>query len=331
MRGRVTASLALTIFFAFAAPAWAIGTPAGTDITNTATASYTVSGTPVSVTSNTDTVTVDELVDVDVTLQNAGPVLVSPGDTDQVLTFLVTNIGNGIETFTLAPLSVLGGDDFDPTLVNAVLDTNGNGTYDAGVDTVYAAGVNDPTLDANTVGSESITVFVLNDIPLGPVDGDRGDSQLTATSNTGAGAPGTSFAGGGDGGTDAIVGPSGGSDVDVGAYLVSTLAVSVVKSAAISDPFGGTAPVPGATVTYSLVVTVAGSGTAESVTITDPIPSNTTYAAGALTLNGAPLTDGADADAGDFNVTNPGEITVDLGDLTSASPAQTITFDVTID
>jgi hypothetical protein len=48
-------------------------------------------------------------------------------------------------------------------------------------------------------------------------------------------------------------------------------------------------------------------------------------------LNGAPLTDAADADAGNFGVTAPNTITVNLGTLTSASPAQVIIFDVRID
>lgn len=323
--------LTLTLGWALPSIAGAVGTPAGTGISNTATASFTLGGVPISVGSNTETITVEELLDLDVTLQNAGPVLAAPGDTNQVLTFLVTNTGNGVETYTLVALSTLGGDDFDPTLVGVFLDSNGNGTYDAGIDAAYVPGVNDPTLDANTPGANSVTVFVLNDIPLGLADGDRGDSQLTSTSNTGSGVPGTVIAGAGDGGTDAVVGTSGGADADVGSYLVATTIISVVKSSAVSDPFGGSQPVPGATITYTLVVTASGSGTAQGVAITDPIPANTTYAAASMSLNGAPLTDAADPDAGDFNVTNPGEITVDLGDVLAGSPAQTITFDATID
>ena len=45
----------------------------------------------------------------------------------------------------------------------------------------------------------------------------------------------------------------------------------------------------------------------------------------------ATLTDVVDADAGDYDATPPAMITVRLGDLTSASPAQTITFSVMID
>ena len=61
-----------------------------------------------------------------------------------------------------------------------------------------------------------------------------------------------------------------------------------------------------------------------------PIPANTSYTANSLILNGTPLSDGADGDAGDVGGTTPNTVTVDLGDMTSASPLQTIRFDVTI-
>jgi hypothetical protein len=47
-------------------------------------------------------------------------------------------------------------------------------------------------------------------------------------------------------------------------------------------------------------------------------------------LNGAPLTDVVDADAGSF-ATGPARVAVGLGDLTSAAGPQTIDFRVTID
>jgi hypothetical protein len=49
-----------------------------------------------------------------------------------------------------------------------------------------------------------------------------------------------------------------------------------------------------------------------------------------MRLNGAPLTDAADADAGSF-VLGPARVAVSLGDFTAASGPQTIDFRVTID
>jgi len=302
------------------------GTPANMNITNQATVIFTEGTVSFALNSNVTVTRVDEVINVSVVWQDSTYVAVSPGDTNQVLTFRLTNTGNGTDTYTLSGNSTIGGGQFNPSLVGLYLDTNGSGVYDAGVDVQYVPTVNDPILTADA----SITVFVLNNIPGGVSGGDLGNCQLTATSNTGTGAPGTTFVNAGDGGTDAVAGTSGGSANDTGTYVVSTVAVSVVKAATIADPFGGTDPVTGAVITYSLVVTVTGSGTAEAVIITDAIPTDTTYNAGTLTLNSASLTDALDADAGDVGGTTPGEVTVQLGDLNAASPVQTITFDVTI-
>jgi hypothetical protein len=48
-----------------------------------------------------------------------------------------------------------------------------------------------------------------------------------------------------------------------------------------------------------------------------------------LRLNGAPLTDGADADPGSFTLA-PARVAVGLGNLTSAAGPQTIDFRVLI-
>ena len=73
--------------------AWAIGTPAGTAITNQATATYTVGTTELTVPSNPVTIRVVELLSISTVWQDAANVAVRPGDLDQILTFLVTNTG----------------------------------------------------------------------------------------------------------------------------------------------------------------------------------------------------------------------------------------------
>jgi uncharacterized repeat protein (TIGR01451 family) len=226
----------------------------------------------------------------------------------------------------LGGLSGLGGDDFDPVLVALYLDTDSNSACDPAVDEEYRSGINDPSLPADA----GITVFVLNDIPINVTGGELGNSQLTTTSKTGTGTPGTVIEDVGEEGTDAVIGSSGGRDDDIGTYVVSTAGVSVAKSATVVDPSGSSSPVTGADITYTLVVTVSGSGTVFDVILTDSLPAETTYNPGTLTLNGAPLTDEADVDAGDVGGTTPGVVTVRLGDLPVGSPAQTITFDVRI-
>lgn len=306
--------------------ALALGTPPGTIISSQAVVNYIVEGDSYTRNSNVVISRVEEIVDVSVVWQDAAPVSVNPGDASRVLTFRVTNIGNGTETFGLSVDNTIGADEYNPSFVNMVLDTSGNGFYDPGVDELYVPTVNDPVLAADG----STIVFVLGDIPEGVSDGDRGNSRLRATSATGTGAPGSIFALQGDDNTDAVMGTSGGSANATGTYFVSETTLSLVKSASIADPMGGTEPVTGAVITYSITITVSGPGTAESMIITDAIPANTTYRASSLTLNSVSLTDAVDTDAGDVDGSNPGAITVMAGDLNSVSPVQIIRFDVII-
>lgn len=306
-----------------ASPAAAAGTRAGTQIANTATATYDgPGGTPTSISSNTVTVRVDEILNVSVTSTDPGDVPARPGQTDAPLGFRVTNAGNGPEAFTLAGLGALGGDDFDPN-VTAIYIDNGNGVYDPGVDTRYIAGTNDPLLQPDT----GVTVFVLSTIPGAATNGQRGLAQLTATAVTGSGAPGTAFAGQGDGGGDAVVGTTGAQAKDDGAYAIQAVTVAFSKAASVLDPFGGSRSVPGSIITYSLQATLSGSGSLPNLGISDPIPAGTTFQSGSLTLNGAALTDAADADAGRFSA---GAISVALGSP-AAGTSHLVTFKVRID
>ncbi len=314
----------MTATIGFSSSANAAGTVAGTTISNTATATYTdPGGNPQTANSNQIDITVDELLNVTVATADPGPVAVTPGAANQVLSFTVTNTGNGSEAFDLSTTTAIGGDQFDPATTSIVIDTNNNGVYDAGVDTVYTAGSNDLTLSPD----ESKRVFVLSTIPGGTVDLDRGDLDLTAIARTGTGAPGTIVAGQGQGGGDAVVGTTGADGVDRGAYVVQTATMTFVKSASVLDPFGGSKSVPGSIVTYTLVATVSGTGTLGNLAIGDTVPANTTYQAGTITMQGSPMTDAPDADAGLFA---SNAVTVQLGSV-AGGQIRTVTFKVRID
>lgn len=312
---------------AAAQPAFAAGTPAGTDIENIAEATYDTPSGPVTIQSNTVIIKVDELLDVTVASTDPGDVTTLPGATGNVLTYQVTNTGNGSEAFRLTANVANGGDDFDPTLTQTVLDTNGNGVYDPGVDTVYVAGTNDPVLAPD----QSIRVFVITGTPVGVVDGNRADVSLAAVANTGSGAPGTSFPGAGQGGGNAVVGSTGADGIDNGFLAVQAASITLVKSATIADPFGGNRPVPGAIITYSIIANISGSGSLANLVITDPIPAGTTYEVNTITHQAgvappAGLTDAADSDAGLFDGTR---VTVSAGTV-PAGQTRTVTFKVKI-
>ena len=320
-RGPLYVLAAALPFFA-CNPAYAAGTLAGTDITNVASATYDTPSGPVTIASNTVVIKVDELLDVTVAATDPGDVTTSPGATGNVLTYRVTNTGNGNEAFALTANVANGGDDFDPTLQQIVIDTNNNGVYDPGVDEVYVAGTNDPVIAPD----QSKNIFIITSTPAGVTDGDRGNVGLLAVAVTGSGAPGTSFAGAGQGGGDAVVGTTGADATANGFLAVQAASVSLVKSASIVDPFGGNRPVPGAVVTYSLVATVSGSGSLNNLVITDPIPVGSQYQVASMTLEAAALTDAADADAGDYNGTR---ISVTAGTV-PAGQTRTVTFRVLI-
>jgi uncharacterized repeat protein (TIGR01451 family) len=304
----------------------AAGTLAGTDIVNVAKATYDApgGGTPVTIDSNIVTIKVDELLDVTVVSSDPGDVTVAPGWTAQVMTYQVTNSGNGSEAFALSADTAKPGDEFDTTFEIAILDSNNNGVYDPGVDTIYTPGTNDPVLAPD----ESITVFILSAIPASAADAERAEIELVAVANTGNGTPGTIFAGQGDGGGDAVIGSTGARDADSGFFRVQAADVTLAKSATIIDPFGGAEPVPGAVIIYQLVATTVGTGDLANLAISDDVPADTTYKPDSITLEGAPLSDAAnDGDAGSFA---DGAITVALGTVPGGQ-TRTITFQVTID
>lgn len=306
----------------YATSAHATGVEAGTLIENTAVATYDAGDGPETIDSNTVVLRVDELLDVAVTSLNAGPIATDGGTV--VLTYSVTNTGNGPEAFTLTANPAVGGNDFDPTVDGIAIDTNGNGVYDPGVDEILTG----PETTEILAADETLTVFILLSVPPAAVDTDEAQVDLLAEAVTGTGTPGTTFAGEGEGGGDAVVGLDGADDNALGAIIVGIVTVDLVKSATVLDPFGGTTLVPGSIITYTIRAHVTGTGDVSDLLITDAIPADTTYVLTSLTLDSNPLTDAADADAGEAS--DAAGVSVDLGTV-SGGTSHSITFDVSVD
>ncbi|GAA5524216.1 hypothetical protein Maes01_00770 [Microbulbifer aestuariivivens] len=308
------------------------GTGAGTPITNTATATFTDSdNNPRTVTSNTTSLTVDELLDVTVSSNDSGNVSVLPDDTGALLSFTVTNTGNGTEAYDLILDTSLTSDQFDPLDVQLFLDTNGDEVYDAADEQFIVGTTTPPQLNAD----QKLVVFVVSTIPGALNNGDIGLVELTAESITaqatvGADNPGSVFAGQGDSGVDAIVGSSGARASDQGGYQLIQVETTFTKSQSVSDPFGGTAAVRGSVITYTLEFEASGSGDLTGLALSDDIPDNTTYVPGSITLDGAVKTDAASDDEAVFDSsTTPKQIRVDIGTVT-APATHTVTFQVEI-
>ena len=279
-----------------ASQAFALGTPAGTVITSQATANYTdLNGNPLSALSNAVTTTVTQVAAV-----SAAPSNAANGAPSDIVYYAhtITNAGNGGDTIDLAAVSSRG------WATALYRDVNGNGTYEAGTDVALADTDADGQSDTgNLVPDAGLAVLVGVAVPAGTADGIVDVTTLAATSsfNTGVSANVTD--------TTTIQSP----------------VLSVVKSAL---PAG--AQPPGTQLTYTVVVANGGSGNAVNVVLTDPVPANTAYVASSIQQDGAPRSDGADGDNADFGATNPGQVTVNVGNMVPGA-STTVTFRVTID
>lgn len=287
-------------------PAFAAGTTAGSTITNTATVNYQVGGVAQTAINASNAFTVDRKVNLTVAEVGTTTTSVAPGSTAQVTTFTVTNTSNDVLDLGLTASQLAGGtaehggtDTFDVTGLTMYVDTNGNGTYDAGTDTAITY-IDELAADA------SRTIFLVGSVPLGVANGAVAGVQLTAQARASgtAGTQGavlTETAGANTAGVDTVFADTAGvaagdaardgkhSDGDD--YTVSAATLSVTKqSRIISDPFNGTTNpklIPGAIVEYCIVVSnAAGGAAATNVAISDPLPAQTTFVAGSSFLNG---------------------------------------------
>jgi uncharacterized repeat protein (TIGR01451 family) len=284
--------------------AFAVGTPAGTPITNSATLTFSIGGkaaTPVTATAAG--VVVAEVINVLLTSQDGSPLTVSSPDIGRALTFLLTNTGNGKEAFRLTRNNLIADDQFDPVSAGGAiyLESGAQPGFQAtgpNADIAYASGSNDPVLLAD--GSR--VLYLVSNIPAAQPTGAVGKASLSAASTTPGApgvAPGTTLAALGDAGVDAIVGASRAQATAPSSYIVSGLVLNVLKTvASVRDTQSGSLVMPGSVLTYRVVLTLSGTGIAENLSFSDPLPASTTYVPASLTVDGTARSDAADADNG---------------------------------
>lgn len=284
-------------------------TPAGTQISNTATVAYTVNGTPQTTSSTTATFVVDRKVNFAVALDQSGNTQVNLADAGAVVKFKVTNTTNAAQDFLLDPdqstLSVgilTGTDNFDVTNLRAFVDGNGNGVYE-------------PTIDTQTYIDElapdaSVTVFLVGDTPsTAGISGAQVSLHVIAAAGGASGTRGTALVAtdlnlaNADNLVDIVFADDdsdgalnlgdiarNGQGRAYGAFEVGTtnVALTVAKSALVlSDGVNLINPkaMPGATVQYCLRVANGTALTpATGVVLTDVMPSGTTYVPGSISV-----------------------------------------------
>ncbi|SFN96866.1 conserved repeat domain-containing protein [Sphingomonas sp. OK281] len=290
------------------------GTAAGTTISNTALASYTVNGVQQTTSSNAATFLVDLKANLTVA-PLGGNTPVTIGESGAVLKFTVTNNTNGTQDFLLTHVQsflggIFAGDNFNVDNVRIIVDSNGDNEYTAADTATYI----------NELGADQTkTVFIVADVPANQAAALASVTLIAQIAQGGdplkAGDPLVSNAltANRDGVVDVVFADndSGFGDAALNGYGRSTLAyeittrnvdLTIVKSSTVvSDPINllvTPKAIPGAVVRYCLVVRNATVATpARNVNLTDLIPTNTTYEAGSLSVGGVAvggecLTDG---------------------------------------
>ena len=278
----------------------AVGTASGTTISNLATLSYSVGGvaqtdigsSPTGNPAGAGTATtfvVDNKVNLSVV--GGGITTVIPGQVSAVSTFVVTNLGNTVQDFSLTPSNkasgtVLGSntDTFDGTGLIAFVDSNGNGVLDAG-EKQY--------IDELAPGA-SVTVTVLSTIPVAQVNGDISIVSLLATALAGglAGTQGASLVntGANTAGVDVVFADTvaGTDDLtlhadssDRATYKVITGTLSVLKTVTpICDPVNGNVNpknIPGAAVRYVVTISNVGAAAATLTSLSDTLSASVLF------------------------------------------------------
>ncbi len=312
----------LCVIVAHAAP-----TLAGTVISNQAQVKYSVEGiTQTPAPSNVATFTVLEIINVNMVWQDSAQVRVNTPQNNAPLTFVLSNTGNGSQSYNLFRDNAITGDQFDPpnAAAGAIYIENGlePGFQATGpnADTVYIAGVNYPTVAAG--GSQ--TVYVVSDIPSGLAIGNAGLVNLRAESRTlgvAGSTPGTAHpnitAVGQPSTALVVTGLTQGQASRAGGYVIDGVVVVVKKT--IVSPTDASQLIPGTELRYRLTVEVQGIGTVQNLVINDPLPPQLNYIVNSITVGGASKTDAPDTDNAQFANNT---VTANLGNV--AAPASVV-------
>ena len=282
--------------------ALALGTDAGTTVSNQATVAYDVAteaqtpiesdpaGNSTPGAGNPTDFLVDRRVSFTLIETSGGPTTpVAPGDDDVITSFTLTNTGNAIMDFRLTALDFAG-----PVFLNP--DTTDLGNYRVRVaNGDGAGGVPDLAIDLAWVDELAedavVEIYVFADAPLTVLDGQYANIELTAyaadevlalptpgvldpdlVEDPGADDPTEIESVFGDAGNDGL-------EAAQDSYEIVSAALTITKIATvISDPFGSGKALPGAIVEYTITVdNTTGSVDATSVSITDLIDSDVTF------------------------------------------------------
>lgn len=306
--------LLLILLGIFSLPNCLASTVAGTTISNQASIEY-LSGNSIQKSiaqSNVSTFLVNELIDVQLNWIDASQIVVNSPDTKKVLTFKLTNTGNGNQKYLLTANNNIGGGNFNPI-------NNGQNIY---IENGLSLGLQldgaykDKEYNTNDVveigPGEYKNIYMVYDIPSNLNVSDKGFIQINAISNTSgvnsALKAGTIIQGvpSGSNVIDVILGYTLGKAQSSGNYIVSGLNVKHEKTVvSVKDISGGSVIMSGSEILYQIKIDISGVGTAKNMIINDTLPTEISYLSNTMTLNGVTISDS--------NINN-GVINVLLGD-----------------
>lgn len=280
---------------------WAAGTPAGTVVLNNVEVSYQVGSDPEGryVEKASHAFTVSELIQTNVTALEPQGIGTATPAVNAVLSYQLTNTGNGDEPFLLTTQAGSPG-QFSPTVTGLWIESNNIAGWQPD-DTLYLPSAGGVQLAPD----QSEVIYVVSDIPSGVTDEAQSDVALISTAaTTGASTKsiGESLATGGDNGIEAVIAQNNASHQDSSHYTVSTVRLDVVKTIeSVEDPYGGELSMPGSEVTYKIRVVASGSGVVNDLVVEDAVPESMTYKNNSLKMNGNALSDDTDSDNASFD------------------------------
>ena len=351
----ITRLATLTAVLLFSQHAIAVGTPAGTPITNTASVDYDVGGVgQTAIVSAPTSFLVDNRVDFTLVESGLiGPTIVAPGQLNAVTMFTLENTGNQTQDYRLDPTN-LATVDANMSNLRAYWDADNNGVWDPVlelqpfVDELGADGIVNVFIVADAVDVPIMLVSEIADVNLEAVTADAGGPP-------GLGGDTVATVGGDTALEDTVLAVGGvngvGNNNAQDSYLAEIVTLVITKvDTLISDEFNvGAAAyhIPGAIVEYLITVTNPSLvAAATNVSINDILTNVTfnpdTFGAGDdidIVNNLVPLAacvaDDGDADLDGCEL-DAGTNTVIVGNANLlltivANTSLTIRFQVTID
>jgi len=252
---------------------FSVGVSAGTEIKNTAYLDYVVESIIMKSKSNELIDIVDQRLDMNMVCQESTTVVVEPDDKKRAMSFILTNNGNGEDSYVFTPIE---GKSIDFSVSNReIYKDNGDGVFSIVDDTLIT--------ELRLLADESASLFLVSDIPKSAKNlsenGLKADSLIQGDLVYGEFKQLDNFY--------AVVASTEEGKSALCTYQVPTIVLELEKTATLSSDklYKGTS------IHYAIAVNAIGIGTLENIVVKDNIPEGTTYVKNTLKLDGK-LVDG---------------------------------------